>query len=284
MVLMDDITVATKDLESHIEILTEVLRRLAECGFELNFKKCRFAYQSSIFLGYAADERGIRPTDAHVRANVEYPMPPTFRAVRLSLGLFSYFRKFIPNYARIAHPLQRLTSKNVKFEIDDKCRLAFEELKEKLISQPVLAIFDRLRETELQTDASAVGFGAVLLQRQDDGKMHPVYYYSKATSPEEARCHSYELETLAIVYALRRLRSYLYGVSFKIITDCSALSLTFDKKNISPKIARWALESQHYNFRIQHRSGVLMGHADALSRCHRADSVEPIDYQTEMRL
>lgn len=150
------------------------------------------------------------------------------------------------------------------------------------MSRPVLAIFDRLRETELHTDASAVGNGAVLLQRQDDEKMHPVYYFSKATSPEEARCHSYELETMAIVYALRRFRSYLYGISFKIITDCSALSLTFDKKNISPKIARWALELQHYNFRIQHRSGVLMGHADALTRCHRVDNAEPIDYQTRI--
>lgn len=129
MVFMDDITVATGDLESHIEILTEVLQRLAECGLTLNFKECRFAYQNTIFLGYAADEKGIRPTDAHIRAITEYPMPTTFKGVRSCLGLFSYFRKFIPNYARIAHPLQRLMRENVKFEIDDKCREAFEELR-----------------------------------------------------------------------------------------------------------------------------------------------------------
>lgn len=282
MIYMDDIIIATKDFESHIEIFTEVMERLAECGLMLNFEKCRFAYESIEFLGYAGNKDGLRPTDAHIRAIKEYPMPTTFKKIRSSLGLFSYFRKFIPNYARVAHPLQRLMREGVKFEIDDKCVAAFEELKEKLTTAPVLAVFDRSRETELHTDASAVGFGAVLLQRQADGKMHPVYYYSKATSAAEARCHSYELETMAIVYALRKFRSYLYGVSFKIITDCSALSLTFDKKNMCPKIARWALELQHYNFRIQHRSGVLMGHADALSRCHKADETEPIDYQKQI--
>lgn len=209
----------------------------------------------------------IRPTDAHIRAVKEYPMPTTFKKVRSCLGLFSYFRKFIPNYAKVAHPLQRLKRDGVKFEIDDKCVAAFEELKENLVTPP---------------DASAVGFGAVLLQRQEDGKIHPVYYYSKATSADEARCHSYELETMAIVYALRKFRNYLCSVPFKIITDCSALSLTFDKKNMCPKIARWALELQHYNLRIQHRSGILMGHADALSRCYKTEETEPIDYHAQI--
>lgn len=282
IIYMDDIMIATVDLETHMEILTEVLQRLAECDLTLNFDKCKFAYESTEFLGYFANKEGLRPTDAHIRAIKEYPMPKTYKKVRSCLGLFSYFRKFIPNYARIAHPLQRLMKEDVKFEINDDCRAAFEELKEKLITPPVLAIFDRSKETELHTDASAVGFGAVLMQRQSDGKMHPIYYYSKATSASEARCHSYELETLAIVYAVRKFRNYLYGTPFKIMTDCSALSLTFDKKNMCPKIARWALELQHYDFKIQHRSGILMGHADALSRCYKPEDTEPIDYQTQI--
>ena len=94
--------------------------------------------------------------------------------------------------------------------------------------------------------------------------------------------HSYELETLAIVYALRKFRDYLHGIKFKVVTDCSALSLTFDKKNICPKIARWALELQHFTFSIQHRSGVLMSHVDALSRCHPPHDTPPIDYQSEI--
>lgn len=282
IVYMDDITIATDDLESHMEILTEVMRRLAKYELKLNLKKCQFAYETVNFLGYAASKEGIRPNESHIQAIKEYPMPTTLRQVRSCLGLFSYFRKFIPNHAKIAHPLQRLMRDNVKFVIDEKCKEAFAELKRKLITPPVLAIFDRSKETELHTDASAVGYGAVLLQRQGDGKMHPVYYYSKATSPEESRCHSYELETLAIVYALQKFDNYLRPIEFTIITDCSALSPTFDKKNLCPKIARWALALQHYHFRIQHRSGIMMGHADALSRCHNTERVDTRDYQAEI--
>lgn len=150
------------------------------------------------------------------------------------------------------------------------------------MTPPVLAIFNRNRETELHTDASAVGFGAVLMQKQEVNAMHPVYFYSKAASADESRCHSFELETLAIVYALDRFRSYLHGIPFKVVTDCNALSLTFDKKSICPKIARWALALQHFNFRIQHRSGVMMGHADALSRCYQTDETEPVDYHSDI--
>lgn len=187
--------------------------------------KCKFAYTVVDFLGYSASAEGIRPNETHTESIRNYPMPKTYKQLRSCLGLFSYFRRFIKNYASIAHPLQRLISNDVKFEIDSNCVRAFETLQERLASQPVLAIFCRGRETELHTDASAVGFGAVLLQRQDDGRMHPVFYYSRATTRDEARRHSFELETLAIVYALERLRSYLHGVPFKIVTDCNAIPL-----------------------------------------------------------
>lgn len=108
-------------------------------------------------------------------------------------------------------------------------------------------MYCRKRETELHTDASAVGFGAVLLQLQDDGKFHPVFYYSRPTSKDEARRRSFKLETLSIVHSLERLRPQLHGIRFKIVTDCNALSLTFDKKNMSSKIASWALALQHYD-------------------------------------
>lgn len=117
-----------------------------------------------------------------------------------------------------------------------------------------------------------------MLQRQDDGKLHPAFYYSRATTGDESRRHSFVLETLAIVYALERLRTYLHGITFTIVTDCNALALTFDKKNMSSKIARWALSLQHFDYKIQHRSGVLMGHADALSRSYDTDETEPEDY------
>lgn len=106
------------------------------------------------------------------------------------------------------------------------------------------------------------------MQKQDDGRFHPVSYFSKTTTAAESRYHSFELETLAIIYALRRFRVYVEGIPFKIVTDCNSLTMTLAKKQVNPRIARWALELENYNYTIQHRSGVSMGHVDALSRCH----------------
>jgi len=111
-----------------------------------------------------------------------------------------------------------------------------------LINAPILSIYDPKHKTELHCDASSIWFGAILMQREDDNKMHPIFFFSKQTLDYESRYHSFELETLAIIYALRRFKIYFQGKKFKIITDCNALSLTLNKREISPRIARWALE------------------------------------------
>lgn len=166
---------------------------------------------------------------------------------------------------RIAAPLSDLLKADSKFVLDQACKTAFEYLKCQLMKAPILCIYDLKRETELHTDASSKGFGAALMQKQDDGKFHPVAFYSKKATDQESRYHSFELETLAIVYALRRFETFLKGLTFKVITDCSALQQTLKKKHINPRIARWAFEFEEYNMNVLHRSGVNMGHVDALS-------------------
>lgn len=127
-----------------------------------------------------------------------------------------------------------------------------------------MTIFYSDRPTEVHTDASAVGVGAVLLQEKE-GKMTAVAYFSKQTADQ--RCyHSYELETMAVVLALRRFRVYLLGMHFKVVTDCNALRATFLKRDLIPRIARWWLEVQEYTFEVEYRAGTKMAHADALSR------------------
>lgn len=140
-----------------------------------------------------------------------------------------------------------------------------------------MSIYNPKRETELHCDASSEGFGAILMQKQDDKKLHPVMYFSKATTPAESRYHSFELETLAIIYALRKFRVYLMEIPFVIRTDCSSLTLTLNKKETNPRIARWALELENYDYQIEHRSGINMGHVDALSRCHDAGTADEND-------
>jgi len=151
----------------------------------------------------------------------EFPTPKCIRDVQSFLGLCSYFRKFVKDFSLIAGPLYDLVKKGITFEFGSKQREAFEMLKVKLISMPILSIYNPGDETELHCDASSRGFGAVLLQRKSDKKFHPIFYFSRKTTEVESRYHSYELETLAIIYALRRFRIYLQGIPFKIVTDCN---------------------------------------------------------------
>lgn len=164
VVYLDDINIATKTLEEHRKILAEVLRLLSDAGLKINFKKCKFAYRELVYLGYCVNENGIRPNDAHLNAIRNYAVPRSTKEVQRCVGLFSYFRRFIYNFSRIAKPLTQLTKKDAKFEWSNDCAKAFEELKTKLTEGPVLSIYDPKRETELHTDASSRGYGAILLR------------------------------------------------------------------------------------------------------------------------
>lgn len=152
------------------------------------------------------------------------------------------------------------------FKFEENERKAFQLLKNELTNAPILSIYSPRDETELHCDASALGFGSILMQKKSDGKFHPVFYFSKRTTEVESKYHSFELETLAIIYALRRFRPYLQGIRFKIVTDCQALAQTLNKKETSPRISRWVLELQEFDYILEHRAGIRMMHVDALSR------------------
>ncbi|GFX69906.1 transposon Tf2-9 polyprotein [Trichonephila clavipes] len=143
---------------------------------------------------------------------------------------------------------------------------AFEKLKKLLSEGPVLHLYKYGRKTELHTDACKQGYGAILLQEAEDGKLHPVYYMSKKTNTAEEKYDSYELEVLAIINALKKFRVYLLGQHFKIVTDCSAFQKTMQKKELITRIARWALQLEEFDYEIEHRAGSRMKHVDALSR------------------
>lgn len=266
VVYMDDILVATVTPEEHLKVLSKLLNRLAEYKLEIKLNKCRLLQSSVDYLGYLANSHGIKPNSSHVETIRNYPTPTTAREVQSCLGLFSYFRRFVPSFSRIAAPLLNILRKDTVFKFDSDCSKAFSTLRDALVSAPVLSIYNPNRETELHTDASSHGFGAVLLQKQEDNKWHPVSYYSRRTTPAESKYHSFELETLAVIYALRRFRVYVEGRPFRIVTDCNSFAQTLSKKTLNPRIARWALELENYNYTIIHRKGTDMGHVDALSR------------------
>lgn len=102
------------------------------------------------------------------------------------------------------------------------------------------------------------------MQRQENNKFHPIAFFSKRVTEVESKYHSYELECLSIIYALKRFHVYLYGISFTFVTDCNSLKLTLDKRDVNPRISRWAHTLQSYDFKIEHRPGSKMTHVDAL--------------------
>ncbi|CAK9820133.1 Transposon Ty3-G Gag-Pol polyprotein [Anthophora plagiata] len=144
-----------------------------------------------------------------------------------------------------------------------------------LCSEPILALYDPNREHELHTDDSSEGLAGILLQRDDEGGLRVVYYYSRQCTEAEKLYHSFELEVLAIVESLERFRVYLLGKHFRIVTDCSAVSSSKNTKPLVPRIARWFLKLQEYDFELVHRAADKIPHADSLSRAPYEDPKEP---------
>ena len=163
---------------------------------------------------------------------------------------------------------------------------AFEILERKLTEAPILAIYKPHDVTELHCDACSSGFGAILMQLKVDSKFHPIFYFSKRTSEVESRYHSFELEMLAIIYALRRFRIYLHGIKLKNVTDCNSLTLALKKKEINPIIQRWAVELQNFDYteNFDYREGKKMLHADGLSRMHGILVIEDNSFELNLSL
>jgi len=164
---------------------------------------------------------GITLSPRHTQAIRAYRQLTTVLQVQRFLGLVSYFRKFIRDFALKAKPLYGLLRKTVEFVFDERCKESFEKLKEELTSPIVLRLYDPGAETELHTDACSLG--AILLQKQKDRSWGVIAFYSQATNQAESNYHSFELEMLAIVRAVERFHVYLYGINFVVVTDCNAL-------------------------------------------------------------
>lgn len=178
------------------------------------------------YLGREISADSIRPDPNKIRAIKESLVPNNVKQVRQFIGLASYFRKFIPAFSSKVACLTNLTRNNVEFIWTSECEKARQYIIDVLTEKPLLSIFDSSLDTQLHTDASSVGFGAILLQKHGD------------TSPE-AVYHLFELETLAVVRALKNFRVYLLGLKFTLVTDCNSLKLSANKRHLKPRIARW---------------------------------------------
>ena len=284
-VYLDDVLIFSPTLEDHKVHLCKVLDLLRAVGLKLNPSKCHFVCDLVHYLGHVITPDGLKPTSSHITAIQEFPVPKDIKALRQFLGLASFYRRFIPNFARIADPLHKLTRKNVPFEWSSPCQTSFDVLKSKLVVSPVLAYPDFSMDFCIDTDASAQGLGAILSQTQNDGARHPVAYASRALSPSERNYAITDLETLAVVWAISHFHHYLYGHHVTVLTDHSAVKAVLENPSKNGQHARWwhkVYASGLRSIQIIHRAGKENLHADALSRqphLPSATSVKPEDDQ-----
>lgn len=266
LVYMDDVLIPSRSFEEGLERLEEVLKIISENGLTLNLSKCSFFRREIDFLGFEISGDGIWPGARKIVAVQHFSTPKNVHEIRQFKGLTSFFKRFVKNFAVIARPLTDLLKTNSRWEWSGEQAEAFRILKEKLIERPVMALYDARLDTELHTDASKLGVAGILMQRDAEGTIRPVAYYSRKTTDDEQKLHSFDLETLAVIASLQCFRVYLLGVKFKIITDCNTLRTTLTKRDLIPRVARWWIQLQEFDCEIEYRSSSRMIHVDALSR------------------
>ncbi len=268
-VYLDDIIIFSKNFEDHMIHLEQVFQRLAEHGLTLKPKKCFFVQQEITYLGHIVTPSGLKPDPSKVQAVRDYPVPTDLGSLRRFIGMSSFYRKFVQGFATIAACLTNLTKKGISFNWTQQCQQAFETLKEKLVTAPVLAypIFDDPTcEFFLETDASGIGLGAVLSQMNRQNETHPIAYASRALNQHEQRYATIEQEALAVVWAVELFRCYLYGRPFKVYSDHLPLKWLMSTDSTSNRLVRWRLKLASYPLMIEYCRGKDNASADALSR------------------
>lgn len=264
-VYLDDVIIVTQTFEKHVEVVKEVFKRLIAAGLTLNREKCQFCRTELRYLGYVVDRTGLHVDPDKVNAILNIPTPTKVTEVRSIVGTASWYRRFIPNFSAIVSPLTELTKKNVKFHWGERQEEAFRKVKEHLVSAPVLSCPDFDLPFCVQTDASGYGIGAVLSQKHPDGEK-VVCYLSRSLNKCERKYSTTERECLAVVWAIEKLRPYLEGAHFSVITDHWSLKWLSSLKEPNGRLARWSVKLQQYSFDVIHRKGAEHHAPDMLSR------------------
>jgi hypothetical protein len=258
LVYVDDIIVWAKDIKEHMKALEEVFERLLKAGLKLKLSKCEFFLEEVEYLGFVIGHGVVGLSPAKVRSIEEIPPPRTIKQLQRFLGAVNWMGRWIFRKAELAFPLTCLLGQEKpKFEVHipgTPQNLAFLALKKALTSFPVLRLPDFKKTFYVMTDASIVATGAMLAQIWD-GYEHPVSYYGKALRDTQQKWHPFELETYAVVLALRAFRHYIAASNFIVVTDCKALTYFNSTREVSPKIVRWLGEISQYGARFIHRSG-----------------------------
>ncbi|GJS44850.1 putative reverse transcriptase domain-containing protein [Tanacetum coccineum] len=268
IVFIDDILIYSKDEREHEEHLKAILELLKKEKLYAKFSKCEFWIPKVQFLGHVIDSRGIHVDPAKIESIKDWASPKTPTEIRQFLGLAGYYRRFIEGFSKIAKSMTKLTQKGIKFDWGEKEENAFQLIKQKLCSAPILALPEGSEDFVVYCDASHKGLGAVLMQREK-----VIAYASRQLKVHEKNYTTHDLELGSVVFALKIWRHYLYGTRCTVFTDHKSLQHILDQKELNMRQRRWLELLSDYDCDIRYHPGKANVVADALSHKER---IEPL--------
>ena len=265
---MDDCLVATATWQQHVQAIDMLFTRLKETGLTARPSKCKLGFEELEFLGHSLGKGQISPETKNVEKMENAPRPTTKKDVRSFLGMCGFYQRFIPKFNLVAAPLSELTKKAMPDKVTwtPACEEAFQYLKHKLTSHPILQLPNPEKPFVLRTDASQSGLGATLLQHNDENTLCPVAYASRKLSSAEANYATVEQECLALIWAIQKFQLYLYGKHFTVQSDNKPMLFLTTATQLNAKLMRWSLLLQQYSFHVEYIKGTNNHGADFLSR------------------
>ena len=265
---LDDILIFSKTLEEHKKHVRQVLDALHAQKLSVNKDKSEFHVKKTVFLGFEISPGQIRMEPTKVEAIKTWPTPTNTTEVRGFIGFANFYRMFIKNFGDIARPLHDMTKKGIEFRWGNEQAQAFRQICDLIASEPVLLLPDPRKPYEVETDASDYAIGGQLGQRDDQGKLHPVAFFSKKLAGPQLNYPIHDKELLAVIEAFREWKHHLSGTTYEVqvYTDHKNLRYFTSTKELNQRQTRWYEFLSAFNFVIHYKKGSENARADALSR------------------
>lgn len=269
---VDGILIAGRNETEHIARLRSVLEAIKQNGLKVRKDKCHFEETSVEYLGFKVDGQGIHKTASRIKAIRDAKVPEDKEELQSFLGLVTFYARFIPNLASVAHPLYELLKRDSEWNWSPECSATVNQFKAEITSSRFLMHFQPDLPVKLVCDASSYGIGAVLAHVMPDQTERPIAFASRSLNKAEKNYSQIEKEALSLVFGVKKFHMYLYGKqSFTLVTDHKPLLAILGSKAglptlVAARLQRWAIILAAYSYDLEYRSTTKKGNAEALSR------------------
>ncbi|GKC79653.1 reverse transcriptase domain-containing protein [Tanacetum coccineum] len=257
-VFMNDFFVFRSSFDHCLNNLDKMLQCCKDAHLVFNWEKCHFMVKEGIMLGHKVSEAGLEVDKVKIEVISKLPPPTNIKGIRSFVGHAGFYQRFIKDFSKIARPLTKLLKKDTSFEFNEECHNAFELLKEKLICAHVIVSPNWSLPFELMCDASDFAVRAILGQKEGRN-FHPIYFASKTLNTTQQNYTITKKESIVVVFAFDKFRSYLVLSKTIMQTDHSALRHLFKNQDAKPRLIRWILLLQEFDIEIKDRKETLMG-------------------------